>query len=77
MFEVAEAYEQILGRWSRQFRPLFVDFVGVTEGETVLDVGCGTGSLSAILAVTGASKIVGIDPQRVLEYARTQIAIRV
>ena len=75
MFEVAEAYEQILGRWSRQLAPLFVDFVGVTEGETVLDVGCGTGSLSATLAVTGASKIVGIDPSKgFIEYARTQIS---
>src|SRR5688572_15477880 len=75
MFEVAEAYEQILGRWSRQLAPLFVDFVGVTDGETVLDVGCGTGSLSATLALTGASKIVGIDPSRgFIEYARTQIS---
>ena len=75
MFEVAETYEQIPGRWSRQLAPLFVDFVGVMEGETVLDVGCGTGSLSATLAVTGASKIVGIDPSRgFIEYARTQIS---
>ena len=75
MFEVAEAYEQILGRWSRQLAPLFVDFVDVMEGVTVLDVGCGTGSLSATLAVTGASKIVGIDPSRgFIEYARTQIS---
>ena len=60
--EVAEAYEVMMGRWSRQLAPLFVEFVGVRDGERVLDVGCGTGSLSATLArVTGASKIVGID----------------
>ena len=54
MFEVAEAYEVMMGRWSRQLAPLFVEFVGVRHGEKVLDVGCGTGSLSATLAsVTG------------------------
>lgn len=75
MFEVAEAYEQILGRWSRQLASLFVDFVGVRDGEKVLDVGCGTGSLSATLAATAATKIVGIDPSRgFIEYARTQIS---
>jgi len=76
MFEVAEAYEVMMGRWSRQLAPLFVEFVGVRDGETVLDAGCGTGSLSATLArVTGASKIVGIDPSKgFVEYARTHVA---
>ena len=75
MFEVAEAYEVMMGHWSRQLAPLFVEFVGVRDDEEVLDVGCGTGSLSATLArVTGASKIVGIDPSNAfIEYARTQI----
>ena len=27
MFEVAEAYEAMMGRWSRQLAPLFVEFV--------------------------------------------------
>ena len=76
MFEVAEAYEVMMGRWSRQLAPLFVEFVGVRDGERVLDVGCGTGSLSATLSrVSGASTIVGIDPSNgFIEYARTQIA---
>lgn len=78
MFEVAEAYEACMGRWSRQLAPLFVEFVGVQEGEKVLDVGCGTGSLSATLArVTGASKIVGIDPSKgFVEYARANVTDR-
>ena len=76
MFEVAEAYEVMMGRWSRQLAPLFVEFAGVRDGDSVLDVGCGTGALSATLArVTGASKIVGIDPSTgFIEYARTQVA---
>jgi ubiquinone/menaquinone biosynthesis C-methylase UbiE len=75
MFEVAEAYEERMGRWSRQLAPLFVEFVGVRDGEKVLDAGCGTGSLSETLAkLTGASKIVGIDPSKgFVEYARTKV----
>jgi ubiquinone/menaquinone biosynthesis C-methylase UbiE len=78
MFEVAEAYEVIMGRWSRQLAPMFVEFVGVRDGERVLDVGCGTGALSATLArVTGASKIVGIHPSSgFIEYARRKLPIR-
>ena len=76
MFEVAEAYEERMGRWSRQLAPLFLEFVGVRDREKVLDAGYGTGSLSATLAkVTGASEIVGIDPSKAfIEYARIQVA---
>jgi ubiquinone/menaquinone biosynthesis C-methylase UbiE len=74
MFEVAEAYEAMMGRWSRQLAPLFIDFVGIREADRVLDVGCGTGSLTIILAkVTGAAKIVGIESSNgFIEYARSQ-----
>ncbi len=75
-FEVAEAYEAVMGRWSRQLAPLFIDFVGVRDADKVLDVGCGTGSLTTTLArVTGASKIVGIESSSsFIDYARTQIS---
>ena len=75
MFEVAEAYEIMMGRWSRQLAPLFVEFAGVRDGDVVLDVGCGTGSLSSTLArVTQAAKIVGVDPSaRFIQAARSQI----
>ena len=74
MFEVAEAYEAMMGRWSRQLAPLFIDFVGVRDTDKVLDVGCGTGSLT-LARVTGASKIVGIEPSNgFIEYARSQNA---
>ena len=76
MFEVAEAYEVMMGRWSRQLAQLFVEFASIRDGDIVLDVGCGTGALSATLArVAGASKIVGLDPSKgFIEYARTQVA---
>jgi len=75
MFEVAEGYEVTMGRWSRQLAPLFLEFVGVRDGERVLDVGCGTGALSSTLArMTRAAKIVGIDLSAAfIEAARSKI----
>lgn len=46
----AAGYEQLMGRWSRKLAPKFIDFAGVADGEKVLDVGCGTGSLTFALA---------------------------
>lgn len=43
-------YERQMGRWSRRLAPMFVDFAGISEGEHVLDVGCGTGSLAFTLS---------------------------
>jgi ubiquinone/menaquinone biosynthesis C-methylase UbiE len=58
-----EAYETFMGRWSSRLAPLFVDFVGVTDGQHVLDVGCGTGSLTRTLLASGqAIRVAGVDP---------------
>src|SRR5262249_18861054 len=51
-----------MGRWSQKLAPLFIEFVGVETGEKILDVGCGTGSLTFALARTVAlSGIASID----------------
>ncbi len=54
MFSKSDAYENLAGRWSARLAPLFLDFAGVSDGERVLDVGCGTGVLS--WAVVGATQ---------------------
>ena len=45
MFRNAESYERLMGRWSRRLAPLLIGFGGLSDGDRVLDVGCGTGSL--------------------------------
>jgi SAM-dependent methyltransferase len=43
-------YELQMGRWSRRLAEPFLDFCGYSDGEAVLDAGCGTGSLTFALA---------------------------
>lgn len=58
----AAGYEQLMGRWSRKLAPQFIAFAGVSPGEEILDVGCGTGSLTFELAKSlELKKIAGID----------------
>ena len=57
------AYERFMGRWSARLAPLFVRFVGVKDEHRILDVGCGTGSLSRALLASGKTiRVDGVDP---------------
>ncbi len=55
-------YELLMGRWSRRLAQPFLDFVGTEDGESVLDVGCGTGCLTVALTQRCQVKQVrGVD----------------
>ena len=72
MFAVSAGYERFMGRWSRLLASPYIAFAGVKNGDRVLDVGTGTGSLAAVLeASLPASEIVGVDPSEAfIAYAR-------
>src|SRR5512137_591547 len=62
-FDVAgEAYDRLVGRWSRRLAPAFLDFAGV-DGGPVLEVGAGPGALTAVLAERlGPSSVAAVEP---------------
>jgi len=65
MFSQADAYERFMGRWSRLLAPSLVVLSRVGDGESVLDVGSGTGALAfAVRDATRTTRIIGIDPSK-------------
>src|SRR4051794_10175212 len=57
----AEGYELVMGRWSRKLPEPFLAFAGLEGAKRVLDVGCGTGSLTRAIAARHAAEVVGVD----------------
>jgi SAM-dependent methyltransferase len=50
-----DEYDAFMGRYSQRLAPPFADFAGVSSGSRVLDVGAGTGALTAELLRRGAT----------------------
>jgi SAM-dependent methyltransferase len=56
-------YDRYMGRWSRQIATRFLDWLHAPKGVDWLEVGCGTGALSAaILKQCGPKSLIAIDP---------------
>jgi SAM-dependent methyltransferase len=78
-WERGDPYEQYVGRWSRQVAPRFLSWLNVPPRRRWLDVGCGTGALSAaILDGCSPMSVAGVEPSEgFLEKAQDQLAGRV
>jgi SAM-dependent methyltransferase len=62
-WQSGDPYEHYVGRWSRRVAPLFVAWLDVPPGRRWLDVGCGTGALSAaVLDTAGPASVTAVDP---------------
>jgi len=48
-WEDASAYDRFMGRWSRLLAGEFVPWLDVPAGASWLEIGCGTGSLTAVI----------------------------
>ena len=62
-----------MGRWSRRLAVPFIDFAAIAAAESILDVGCGTGSMTFALADAAPhATVTGIDRSPpFIEYARS------
>ena len=59
----ADAYDRFMGRFSIPLAAVFADFAAITPGQRVLDVGCGTGALTAeLVGRLGARQVAAVDP---------------
>ena len=62
-WQAGESYEAYMGRWSRKIAPHFLDWLGAENDLDWLEVGCGSGALSAaLLAQCNPRSLVSIDP---------------
>ena len=78
-FDDGAAYERYMGKWSQLVGESFLDWLAPKPGWRWLDVGCGNGAFTEMLAERCAPVSVhGIDPSEAqLAYARTRPGSRI
>lgn len=63
IFNDGDAYERLMGRWSRVVGTIFLEWLGVPNGQNWLDVGCGTGAFTDLICEhCKPIKVCAIDP---------------
>lgn len=75
-FTDGEAYEKLMGRWSRAAGETFLDWLLLPGGMRWLDVGCGTGAFTELVVDRCApTEISAIDPSEdQIAYAQSRPA---
>lgn len=73
-FTDGAGYDRFMGVWSRLAGQEFLDWIGPSQGQRWLDVGCGNGAFTQLIAEQCEPlTFVGIDPSEAqLAYARQQ-----
>jgi SAM-dependent methyltransferase len=74
LFTDGEAYERMMGRWSRIVGETFLAWLDLPKGLRWLDVGCGNGAFTEeIIARCAPATVMAIDPSNEqLAFARTR-----
>jgi SAM-dependent methyltransferase len=74
-WQAGDSYERYMGRWSRQIAPPFLAWLDAPAGAEWVEVGCGTGALTAsILSQCSPRSVVAIDPSAgFLQAARSNV----
>ena len=63
LFSDGEAYERMMGRWSRMVGEAFLDWLALPKGLRCVDVGCGNGAFTEVLMARAApASVTGLDP---------------
>lgn len=75
-WRAGDSYDLYMGRWSRRIAPRFLAWLDPAEQLNWLELGCGTGALSAaILGQCRPKSILAIDPsESFLRQARANVA---
>ena len=75
-WQASDSYDAYMGRWSRAMAPLFLDWLDAPRQADWLDLGCGTGALSAAILERGTPRsLLGLDlSQDFVATARARLA---
>ena len=74
---IADRYDDQLAELTKELREHCIEKANLQEGDTVLDLGCGTGLNQPLIAdrIGSSGKIIGIDASnKMLSYAKTRAA---
>jgi len=75
-WNTGEAYENYMGRWSRQVAKEFIHWLSPPDSWNWLEVGCGTGALTQAICLSAhPASVVACDPsEQFVFFARSALA---